>query len=117
MPPGQSIRPGSTTQLVPYTPYEGDWTEREDIRKTNVFGCFHSNLSATCQHQHSMSAYSNCVMLVLGSDQLTQLKPGSDYSSFKILNDFEMGVASQHMRRRVIDILLFNVNNGHRTRF
>lgn len=27
--PGQSSRPGSTTQLVPYIPYGGDWTEKE----------------------------------------------------------------------------------------
>lgn len=30
--PAQSIRPGSTIQLVPYIPYGGDWTEKEQIK-------------------------------------------------------------------------------------
>ncbi len=34
--PGLSIHPGSTTQLVPYIPYGGDWTDKEQLNPGTV---------------------------------------------------------------------------------
>lgn len=76
MQPGQSIHPGSTTQLVPDIPYGGGWTEREHVKlgsrvkrgqpqAQTKLGCFHSERSATHpyltdrEHQLSVSAYSD----------------------------------------------------------